>query len=151
MIANIGIGYDEILFGMTQDDVCKIWGNPDKIITCRDDGIEWIYNDLEIKIFFGNEENERLYSIEVFDKDAIYLSHTIIGMSIDEFKCFMASKGCESFEYEEYSYFETIYCDSLNTTFTVEFGKISSFEFSPLFGKDDNVVLWPNSKNENLS
>lgn len=143
MIANIGIGYGGILFGMTQNDVSKILGNPDKIITSRDDGVEWIYNSLKIKLFFGNEENERLYSIEVFHKEADYLSHTIIGMSLNDFRHFMESEGYKSFEYESYDYFETIYCDPLNTTFTVEFGKISSFEFSPLFEEDNDTIIWP--------
>lgn len=142
MIANIGIGYGEILFGMTKNDVNKILGNPDKIITARDDGVEWIYNNLKIKLFFGHEENERLYSIEVFDKKANYLSHTIIGMSVKNFRQFMELKGY-TFEYESYDYFETLYCDSLNTTFTIEFGEISSFEFSPLFDEDDDTLLWP--------
>lgn len=142
MIANIGIGYGEILFGMTKNDVNKILGNPDKIITARDDGVEWIYNNLKIKLFFGYEENERLYSIEVFDKKADYLSHTIIGMSAKNFRQFMELKGY-TFEYESYDYFETLYCDSLNTTFTIEFGEINSFEFSPLFDEDDDTLLWP--------
>lgn len=142
MIANIGIGYGNILFGMTQNDVTKILGNPDKIITCRDDGIEWIYNSLKIKIFFGYEENERLYSIEVFHKEVEYLSHRIIGMSLNSFRQFMESKGYDSFEHETYDYFETMYYDPLNTTFTVEFGEITSVEFSPLF-EDDDTIRWP--------
>lgn len=143
MIANIGIGYGEILFGMTRNDVCKILGNPDKIITCRDDGEEWIYNNLKIKIFFGDEENKRLYSIEVFHKESEYLSHTIIGMRLNDFRRFMESEGYNSFEYESYDYFETLYCDPLNTTFTVEFGEISSFEFSPLYKEDNDMIIWP--------
>lgn len=142
MNINIGIGYGNILFGMTTEDVVNVLGQPSRIVNARDDGFEYIYNSLKIKLFFGYEEDERLYSIEVFNNTATVFSTEFIGMPFEKFKIFMKSNEHSHFEYDNYDYFFTVFYEELNATFTVEFDEITSLEFSPLF-KDDDTILWP--------
>lgn len=143
MNVNIGRGYGKILFGMKPEQIVIVLGKPDKIIHIREDGFEYIYNALKIKLFFDIEEYERLYSIEVFDEDVIFISEKIIGMSLNAFLDFMKKNGFSDYEFEDYDYFSTYYFDQCNTSFTVNFDEISSFEFSPLFKKDNNTIIWP--------
>lgn len=142
MNIDIGIGYGNVLFGMTTEDVIKVLGQPSKTVTARDDGFEYIYNSLKIKLFFGYEENERLYAIEVFNKTATVFSTEFIGMPFEKFEIFMKSSNHNYFVRDDYDYFFTVYYEELNATFTVEFDEIISVEFSPLF-KDDDTILWP--------
>lgn len=143
MNANIGVGYGKILFGMKENEIIQVLGDPDKIIDAREDGIEYLYNSLKLKLFFGYEEDDRLYSIEVFDKDVTFLSYQIIGMPFEDFEKIMIAKGYNSCEHDDYAYFNTVYYEEINTTFTMEFDEIKSFEFSPLFEEDKDTIIWP--------
>lgn len=140
-----GIGYAKILFGMTKEEVINIVGVPDRTLDERDDGEVWIYNSLKMRLLFGYEEDNRLYSIDVYDADVTFLSTKIIGMSFKEFIKFMKDNGYDSYEMDTYGIFDTAYFEKLNTTFTIEFDKISSYEFSPFF-KDENTIIWPHPK-----
>lgn len=142
MNVKIGIGLGKILFGMHQEQVLSLLGKPDKIVTPRDDGIEWLYNTQKLKLFFDYEEQKRLYSIEVFDKNITFLSQHVIGMPLKVFLDFMSKNQFHEYETSDFDYFDTLYFEACNTSFTIEYGDISSFEFSPLF-KDENTILWP--------
>ena len=142
MNIEIGKGLLNIKFGMKEDEIIQILGNPDKIINCREDGKEYLYNRLKLKLFFSIEDDNRLYSIEVFNKSNTFLSTEVIGLTLEELLSFMAQNGYEKHdEIDEYDYFDTIHFDDCNTSFTIEFNEITSFEFSPLF-KDDEII-WP--------
>lgn len=61
MNIEIGKGLSNIIFGMKENEIITLLGNSDRIITCREDGKEFLYNSLKLKLFFGFEENNRLY------------------------------------------------------------------------------------------
>lgn len=82
MNIEIGKGLSNILFGMTEDKVIERLSTPDRILTCREEGEEFLYNSLKIKLFFDFEENKRLYSIEVFNSDITFLSTQVIGLPL---------------------------------------------------------------------
>ena len=44
--------------------------------------------------------------------------------------------------YEEYDFFETLFCESIWTTFEFEFDRLRCIEFSPLY-KNDDEIIWP--------
>ena len=89
MNIEIGKGLSNIIFGMTEDEIIQLLDQPDRILTCRDDGREYLYNALKLKLFFGFEESDRLYSIEVFRKDLTFLSTRVIGLSLEDLLSFM--------------------------------------------------------------
>ena len=45
-------------------------------------------------------------------------------------------------EYNEYDFFDTIYCDEINSEFKFEFDRLYEIEFSVLIDENDNLV-WP--------
>lgn len=62
-------------------------------------------------------------------------------MSLEKLLSFMKAKGYEKYEIDNFDYFDTIFYDDCNTYFTVEFNEITSFEFSPLF-KNNYEIIW---------
>ncbi len=141
MNIGIGKGLSNIIFGMNENDIVAILGKPDRIITCREDGEEFLYNSLKIKLFFGIEEGNRLYSIEVFRKNVTFLSTEVIGMSFEALLSFMKENGYEEYKINDFEDFNTIFFDQCNTSFTIKFNEVISFEFSPLFNSDG--IIWP--------
>ncbi|WP_288528060.1 hypothetical protein [uncultured Eubacterium sp.] len=142
MNVEIGKGLSNIIFGMTENEVIAILGKPDRVIAGIDDNKEFLYNLLKLKLIFDSEEGNRLYSIEVFKKEVTFLSTEVIGMSFDELLFFMKKNGYENYEVDSYDYFDTVYFDDCNTYFTLEFNEVTSFDFSPLF-KNDDEIIWP--------
>ena len=63
-------------------------------------------------------------------------------MSFEELLFFMKNNGYENYEVDNYDYFDTVFFDECNTYFTLEFNEVISFEFSPLF-KNDDEIIWP--------
>lgn len=142
MNIEIGKGLSNIIFGMTENEVIATLGKPDRVIADIDDNKEFLYNSLKLKLIFDSEEGNRLYSIEVFKKEVTFLSTEVIGMSFDELLFFMKKNGYEDYEVDSYDYFDTVYFDDCNTYFTLEFNEVTSFDFSPLF-KNDDEIIWP--------
>ena len=64
----IGIGLDNLVFGMSQQEVKNTLGEPDKINeTEKIDGIVYYFNNELIKTKFDQNESLKLYSIEVLN------------------------------------------------------------------------------------
>ncbi|WP_296079576.1 hypothetical protein [uncultured Eubacterium sp.] len=142
MNVEIGKGLSNIIFGMTENEVIATLGKPDRVIAGIDDNKEFLYNLFKLKLIFDSEEGNRLYSIEVFKKEVTFLSTEVIGMSFDELLSFMKKNGYEDYEVDSYDYFDTVYFDDCSTYFTLEFNEVTSFDFSPLF-KNDDEIIWP--------
>lgn len=146
MEIKIGIGLDNIIFGMSQEDVKRIIGKPDKITEDeRPDGITYYYNHLLIKTNFDKDEDCRLYSIEVFNPDVYMFDQKIMGKEKDEILDLLKSNGYCEIEQEDYSCFETVFCEKIWSTFEFEFNRLRNIEFSPLFGDDGATIIWPMS------
>ena len=142
MNIEIGKGLSNVIFGMTENEVIATLGMPDRVIAGIDDNKEFLYNLFKLKLIFDSEEGNRLYSIEVFKKEVTFLSTEVIGMSFDELLSFMKKNGYEDYEVDSYDYFDTVYFDDCSTYFTLEFNEVTSFDFSPLF-KNDDEIIWP--------
>ena len=143
MEVKIGIGLDDLVFGMSAKDVKNILGTPDRISeTEKTEGIVYYYNDLFIKTKFDLNEDGKMYSIEVFNAEAILLDQIVMGKKKDEILSFLKSKGYCTFEEDDYEFFETLLCEEIWCTFTFEFNRLRSFEFSPLSDENENNI-WP--------
>jgi hypothetical protein len=143
MEIKIGIGLDNLIFGMSQDEVKSILGMADKITeTEKEEGIVCYFNKLLIKTKFDKNEDCRMYSIEVFNPEAIMFGQKIIDADMQKILKILESNDCEKIEREDYDTFETIFCEEIWSTFLFEFDRLRSVEFSPLFGDDDKII-WP--------
>lgn len=143
MEAKIGIGLDNIIFGMNQEETKTILGEPNKISeTEKDSGVVYTFNQQMIKLKFDKDNDMKLYSIEVHNPNIKMFNRRIINKTKEEIKSLLMSIGYSDIEYNEYDFFETLFCEEIWTTFEFEFDRLKSVEFSPLY-KDDNEIIWP--------
>lgn len=139
----IGVGFENIVFGMLQEEVVNIWGNPDRIN--KEDIVNYIvyfYNDRMTKLKFDEDENFKLISIDTYDPEITLFNQSIIGKTKDEIMKFLHDNGHSDIKYEEYDTFDTLYCEEIMITFEFEFNKLRGLEFSPLF-KNPDERIWP--------
>lgn len=148
MEIKVGIGLDNIIFGIFQEDVINLLGKPDKILeTEKEDGIVYYYNKQMIKTKFDLLENGRLYSFEVYNPRAIMFNQEIINKEKDEILDLLKLNGYCEIEQEDYEFFDTIFCKGIWSTFAFEFDKLVNVEFSPLSDTNDKII-WPMEKEE---
>lgn len=143
MEIKIGIGIEDIFFGMSKDEIKVILGEPDKIIRgAVEDWITYEYFDKMIRLIFSKEQNDKLITIEVHHQDILIFGENIFNKSKEEIRLFMNNHGYNVMEYEDYGTFETLASNKLHLTLEFEFNKLNSIEFSPLFKNDDDII-WP--------
>lgn len=146
MEIKIGIGLNDIVFGIFQEDVINLLGKPDKILdTEKEDGIVYYYNNQMIKIKFDLLENGRLYSFEVHNPNAIMFNQEIINKEKDEILNLLKLNGYCDIVQKDYEFFETVFCKEVWSTFSFEFNKLTNIEYSPLSDNNDRTI-WPIKK-----
>ena len=137
----IGIGLDNIIFGIFQDDVINLLGKPDKILdTEKEDGIVYYYNNLMVKTKFDLLEGGRLYSFEIYNPNAIMFNQQIIYKEKSEVLELLKMKGYSDVVHKDYETFDTIFCKEMCSTFAFEFDKLINVEFSPLYDKNGKTL-----------
>ncbi len=127
MEIKIGIGLDNLVFGMSQDEVKSILGIPDKI-NDEDYAIVFYFNDNMLKAKFDKDEKLKLYSIEVVNRDARIFGKNLFGKSKEEITLILKSLGYSKIEYEDYDTFDTLFCEEIWTTFGFEFDRLHDIE-----------------------
>ncbi len=138
----VGRGVNEILFGISRESLISKIGEPDKVsLSELINYAVFIYNDQMTKYKFNQEENYILTSIESKNPQVRLYNKCIIGYKKDALLEFLKSKGVVSFEYEEYEFFETVYCEEISATFEIEFNKVVGIEFSPLYDDIGDYIL----------
>lgn len=143
MKIKIGVGIDNIVFGMSQEEVKNLLGLPDKVSDTEwSHGVVLTFNSIMTKFKFDKKENLKLVSIETYYPDSAIFNQRIIGKEKEEIEALLHSLGYSKIEYEVYEFFETIHCDEVDTTFEFEFNRLRGIEFSPLFDSDEEIV-WP--------
>ena len=143
MEIKIGLGLDNLIFGMLQEDVIDLMGEPDKISdTEKENGVVYYYNDQLIKVKFDQEEGSKLYAIEAFNQESVMFDNRIMNKDKREIVELLKTRGYHEIEEEEYTHFETVFCREIWSTFMFEFNRLRSVEFSPLFENNDRII-WP--------
>lgn len=142
MEIKIGIGIENLFFGMSEEEVREILGKPDKINEEEKvDGTVYYYNSKIIKLKFDKRQQCRLYSIEVHNPQMRMFGNNIFLKTQEEIEYYLKSNGYFDFEYYNYDAFETLFCKGIWTTFLFEFNTLRSLEFSPLIKNADGWVL----------
>ncbi|MCK5148085.1 hypothetical protein KAR48_15115 [bacterium] len=145
MQINIGTGLNNINFGIKQEQLIALLGEPDKInpLDQEQEGkVIVYYNDLRAKFKFDKDEEMKLYAIEVFHPEALLFGEKLIDKSSMEIIEALKAKGYEKLAYENYKTFNTIFCETIWMTFQFEFDLLTGIEFSPLFDENEQIV-WP--------
>lgn len=143
MEIKVGIGIDDIYFGMSQKDVVAKLGKPDKINSnLMKNAVTYFYNDKMALFYFDEEDDLKLTSIEVYHPEALMFNQPVINKSKSEIVDWLNTLEYTKLEYEEYDYFDTIFCEDIWAEFEFQFEKVVCVKFGPLFDEDDETI-WP--------
>ncbi|GAA5494579.1 hypothetical protein SAMN02745181_3143 [Rubritalea squalenifaciens DSM 18772] len=91
----LGKGLDDLPFGLTQDQVKEVLGDPeerDQVDLGDEMSIAWHYWDLGISLNFDESENYGLTSIDVASPEVTLFGKALIGMTREEVKDFLDSQ-----------------------------------------------------------
>lgn len=138
------VGFNDIKFGYSKDEVKKIIGTPDTTESVQfPDGSStdsWMYNNLEIELNFDSDEEYRLSRITFYSPTAVLEGVCVIGKSEEELvKCFpkvyldetnLNSGG-------NYEYLEK------DISFWVVDGVVANFTLFVQFDETRHGILWP--------
>jgi len=143
MEIKIGIGLDNLVFGMSQEEVKNTLGEPDKVNEREmDNAIVYYFNNELIKAKFDEEEDLKLYSIEVHNPEVLMFNKKVMNLTKGEIESLLINNGYTKIKHQDYDTFDTIICEEIWTTFEFGFNRLRNIEFSPLF-KDEENILWP--------
>ncbi|SMO74274.1 hypothetical protein SAMN06265379_10696 [Saccharicrinis carchari] len=139
----IGEGMGNIRFGMTRDEVKKIWGQPDEIDTysssdMKDDNTEaYHYDEMEVSVSFDQLDGWHLSSIAVSSPEVRLEGLQLIGTSSEELLQKVAKLDLGEYEREDVSSVETpnhelisFYDADLN--FWLENDQVTEIQFGPI-------------------
>jgi len=153
----LGLGIsDELLFGSRFDDVKNAIGEPDAVDNSQvpssdgedvGDTVVWIYDKLGITLYFDEEDEWRLGTIEVDDKEFSLKGEKFIGRSFIDVKRTLENMGIgeiteEKFDIEETDGVETqlLFSESMCFNVWFESGVCTEIQWSPFW--EDGRQKW---------
>ena len=139
-----GVGIEKFRFGITEKDLIRQLGEPDKIVDMEIvESRIYFYNKLMIQFSFNTELDGRLAAMTIESPNVYLWGVNVIGMSKDEISDLVEKHGKYVAEYEEYDLFEVINYEVLGMEFHFEFDMLKSVELSVWIDEDDTII-WSN-------
>lgn len=137
-------GLDEMLFGMTMDEIKRLLGEPDEVEDATEDSvILWNYWDPGLCIFFNTDEDNRCEAIETDNPEVTLFGNKIFDLTEEEIIELFKSKkfiDVES-EVEEWGEKRVSICDAAVDMY-FDKGELVSVNWGVEYG-DDEKIIWP--------
>lgn len=143
MEVEFGIGMNSIYFGMLEADVIEILGNPTKKYFDDNEDLYLVYYDICTKFRFDKDDDYKLFYIDSSSDDISIFGKKLLRVSKEDVLRLLNSNGYSDFEWEDYDYFDVLYCEDISLWITFEYDRTTGIEFFPLYDKDGDTVLWP--------
>jgi len=152
----IGSGLDEILFGISREELKSKLGEPDEVEFIppeeeEDGSLEaWHYDDLELSATFDEIEDWRLTSLAVSSPTYLFESTNLIGQTQEEATRQIELMGLGELEMEVLtdgngSEQEVASIPDLSLNFWFEEGQLTEIQWGPLWDEEEENYIWPNS------
>lgn len=139
----LGLGFDNILFGMPKDIVEEKLGTPDSIHINnykQDDQYErWEYSELNTNLYFVKEEGYILEGIETENTLFLLNDHQVIGMGLTDFEKLIPALNLQDLEKDEEM--ECFNSDSHYINIWYEEEIITSIQWGYLFDSEDEPII----------
>jgi len=136
-------GLGDFTFGMTESDVIRLIGGPDKSFLDEDDENELIYqyNRLKLRLTFYQQENGKLGYIRSSNPELTYLGKGIIGTPIEKAKTEILENLISEWEVEDFDFFSTHFNEKYWIVLNTEYEDVTDVELGvPL--DDDDKYKW---------
>jgi hypothetical protein len=137
MIIKLKKGIDKLLFGMQQNDVISLYGDPSRKYKDEDDNLIFSYNSLKMRLTFYKEEGLKLGYIVASSPELDLFGNKIIGKKINDAKNELANKGIVKFTQEDFDTFENYFNEDNWFILQAEFNEIVKFEIGAIINDKD--------------
>ncbi len=137
MKINPKFGIDQLIFGMKQNDVTAVYGNPDKEYKDDDGNIIFLYNNKKIRLTFYEDENFKLGYLLSSNPELELFSENIIGKEIKQVEQMLTHKGIKSLEIENFDTVDNYFNESNWMIFQVEYNEVIRFELGATINDKD--------------
>lgn len=127
-------GIDQLLFGMQQKDVIAIYGTPDKEFEDEEQNIIFLYNKLQLRLTFYQDEAMKLGYMITSNPEVTLLDKKVIGLDVETIKKELPFK---SWEEEDFDSTENHFNESNWLVLQSEFGKIIRVEIGAIINDND--------------
>lgn len=137
MKINPKIGIDQLVFGMKQNDVIALYGNPDKQYKDDDSNVIFLYDSKKMRLTFYDDENLKLGYIISSNADLELFSEKIINKSWQSIEEVVTNKGIKSLEKENFDTVDNYFNESNWMIFQVEYNEVIRFELGAIINDKD--------------
>ncbi|MBL0013354.1 MAG: hypothetical protein IPP30_06195 [Flavobacterium sp.] len=138
MQVKLKFGIDKLLFGMKEADVRKIYGAPDKQFKDEDKNIILVYNALQLRLTFYEDEDLRLgYLISSNPKLTIF-EKVVIDETVEDVKMHLEGHQLRSWEKEDFDLTENHFNEENWLILQSEFGRIVKVEIGAIIKNEDD-------------
>jgi hypothetical protein len=127
-------GIDQLLFGMQQKDVIVIYGTPDKQFEDEDQNVIFLYNKLQLRLTFYQDEAMKLGYMITSNPEVTLLDKKIIAAGIESVKKELPFK---TWEVEDFDSTENHFNESNWLVLQSEFDKIIRVEIGAIINDND--------------
>jgi hypothetical protein len=138
MIINPKNGVDQLLFGMKQNHVEAIYGQPSKQFKDDDGNVIYLYNNQKLRLTFYEDEAFRLGYIITSNEEATLLGITVMGKNVTQIKSELPFK---TWEEEDFDSTENHFNESNWLILQAEFDTIIRVEIGAII-KDNDEFDW---------
>ena len=138
MIINPKNGVDQLLFGMKQNHVEAIYGQPSKQFKDDDGNVIYLYNNQKLRLTFYEDEAFRLGYIITSNAEATLLGITLMGKNVTQIKSELPFK---TWEEEDFDSTENHFNESNWLILQAEFDTIIRVEIGAII-KDNDEFDW---------
>jgi hypothetical protein len=130
-------GIDQLLFGMKQNNVVSIYGEPNKQYYDEDGNLIFLYVSLKIRLTFYEDEGFKLGYLICSHPDLELFSEKIMGKPINHISQLLTAKGLKPLEIENFDTVDNYFNESNWMIFQVEYNEIIRFELGAIFNDKD--------------
>lgn len=138
MLINLKSGIDKLLFGMKHKDVITIYGPPDKEFLDEEKNSIYLYNQLQFRLTFYQDEDMRLGYIISSNPNLELFSQKIMHQNWEKIKEIILKKGILTFEKESFDATDNYFNEANWMIFQTEFGQIKKFELGAIINHNDD-------------
>ena len=139
MIINPKNGIDQLLFGMKQNDVLAIYGNPNKQFKDDDDNVIFLYNDKKLRLTFYEDEEYRLGYIITSNPDLLLLNKKIMSKNVNVIKAELPFK---TWETEDFDSVTNHFNENNWLTLQSEFDEVIRIELGAIINDNTDEFEW---------
>ncbi len=137
MKINLKFGLDQLLFGMKQKDIEKIYGKANKNYKDEDDNMVLLYNSQKLRLTLYKDEDFRLGYIVASHPEVSISGIVLIGKDITVLKNELTAIGIKNFTQDVIDTYDTYFNEQNWLILQSEFDEVVKIEIGAIINNND--------------